>query len=120
MVGVMMFFMSRDGEARRWEREIRRLNAEAERRTQAMAPGPPGGEEFDGSLPGPRHSDSGHADALTAASEDRGDRRLMAPVAEAPTAEDRSKLATAVDPGPEHIEFLAPSQETPSPTAQPL
>src|SRR5712691_8352833 len=115
MVGVMMFFMSRDGEARRWEREMRRRNAEAERRTQAMAPGPPGGQEFDGSLPGPRHSDSGLADALTAASEDGRDQGLMASVAsvaEAPTAKDTSKLATAVDPGPEHIEFLAPSQET--------
>jgi len=120
MVGVMMFFMSRDGEARRWEREIRRLNAEAERRTQAMAPGPPRGQEFDGSLPGPRHSDSGLADALTAASEDGWDQGLMAPLAEAPTAKDRSKLATAGDPGPGHMEFLAPSQETPSPTAQPI
>ena len=100
MVGVMVFFMTRDGEGKRWEREIRRLNAEAERRTQALAPGPSGGQDLDGSLPEPRHSDNGPADALTAASEDGRDRGLVAPVVEALTGKDTSKLATAVDPGP--------------------
>ncbi len=58
----MMFFMSRDGEGKRWEREIRRLNAE-ERRTQVAAPGSPSGQEFDGSVPAPRHSDGDRRDA---------------------------------------------------------
>ena len=62
MMGVMLFFMSRDGEGKRWEREIRRLNAGAERRTSAADPGPPSDPEFNGSLTEP-HSDNSHLDA---------------------------------------------------------
>ena len=47
IVGAMVLLMSHDREGKRWEREIRRLNTEAERRRQAAALPPASVPEFD-------------------------------------------------------------------------